>query len=226
MTVYREEEFLLLSGLQHFSFCRRQWALIHIEQQWAENLRTVEGEIMHQRAHNADLSEMRDGVLYTRGMQVFSRTLGMSGACDVVEFHPAPDGIPLRGREGLYLPVPVEYKKGRPKEGDADRLQLCGQAICLEEMLACSIPQGYLYYGETRRRETVPFTGELRTAVTTMAEEMHQLYSRQYTPKVRPSKSCNACSLKDLCLPKLARKGSAAAYIRARLEEVTPCENC
>lgn len=224
--MYREEEFLLLSGLQHFSFCRRQWALIHIEQQWAENLRTVEGEIMHQRAHNADLSEMRDGVLYTRGMQVFSRTLGMSGACDVVEFHPAPDGIPLRGREGLYLPVPVEYKKGRPKEGDADRLQLCGQAICLEEMLACSIPQGYLYYGETRRRETVPFTGELRTAVTTMAEEMHRLYSRQYTPKVRPSKSCNACSLKDLCLPKLARKGSAAAYICARLGEVTPCENC
>ena len=92
-------------------------------------------------------------------------------------------------------------------------------------MLACSIPQGYLYYGETRRRETVPFTGELRTAVTTMAEEMHQLYSRQYTPKVRPSKSCNACSLKDLCLPKVARKGSAAAYSRARLEEVTACEN-
>ena len=224
--MYREEEFLLLSGLQHFSFCRRQWALIHIEQQWAENLRTVEGEIMHQRAHNADLSEVRDGVLYTRGMQVFSQTLGMSGACDVVEFPPDPNGIPLQGRDGLYLPVPVEYKKGRSKEGDADRLQLCGQAICLEEMLVCSIPQGYLYYGETRRRETVPFTEELRTAVASMAEEMHRLYSRQYTPNVRSSKSCNACSLKDLCLPKLVRRGGAAAYIRTRLEEVSPCENC
>ena len=226
MTVYQEEDFLLLSGLQHFSFCRRQWALIHIEQQWAENLRTVEGDILHHRAHDTALSEVRDGILYTRGMPIFSRQLGMSGACDVVEFHPDDAGIALAGRTGTYLPVPVEYKRGHAKEIDADRLQLCAQAICLEEMLVCPIAQGFLYYGETRRRETVAFSADLRAEVAAMAAEMHQLYRRQHTPKVRPSKACNACSLKDLCLPRLLRKGSAVQYIDEHLEEVILCENC
>ena len=139
---YQEDDFLQLSGLQHFRFCRRQWALIHIEDQWAENFRTTDGAILHANAHNGDLTESRGDLLITRDMRVFSRTLGVSGACDVLEFHRGGTGIPLAGREGLWQPFPVEYKRGRPKEHDADALQLCGQAMCLEEMLCCEIPAG------------------------------------------------------------------------------------
>ena len=219
MSRYDEESYLMLSGLQHFPFCRRQWALIHIEQQWSENLRTVEGEILHERAHDDRYFEKRGDALITRGLAVHSAELGVSGACDVVEFHRSPKGVSLHGREGLWLPVPVEYKRGASKQNDADRLQLCCQAMCLEEMLACEVPEGCLYYGETRRREKVPLTPELREQVRDMLAEMHSYYGRSYTPKVKPSKSCNACSLKELCLPKLCGKLSAQAYIRSHLQE-------
>ncbi len=137
---YNEEEYIALSGIQHFLFCRRQWALIHLEQQWAENLRTAEGRVMHERAHD-ESSEMRGGKLTVRGLRIFSRELGVSGQCDVVEFLSSDEGAPLAGREGLFLPYPVEYKRGSSKMTDADRAQLCAQAICLEEMLAVSIPK-------------------------------------------------------------------------------------
>lgn len=150
--IYPEESFLRLSGLQHFKFCRRQWALIHIENQWAENYRTTDGAILHERAHDKDLTECRGDLLITRDMRIFSKNLGVSGACDVVEFHSGSTGIPLDGRCGLWQPYPVEYKRGRPKQDTADALQLCGQAMCLEEMLCCEIPVGALYYGETRHR--------------------------------------------------------------------------
>ena len=129
--IYQEEDFLQLSGLQHFKFCRRQWALIHIENQWAENLRTVDGAILHQNAHNGAFTESRGDMLITRDMRVFSRTLGVSGACDVLEFHRGSAGIPLREREGMWQPYPVEYKRGAPEEHTADTLHLCGQAMCL-----------------------------------------------------------------------------------------------
>lgn len=143
---------MLLSGIQHYAFCPRQWALIHIEQQWEENYFTVMGNIMHENAHDRDFVEKRKNIVITRGMPVFSRTLGVRGDCDIVEFRPDKAGIPLKGREGTYQPVPVEYKRGKPKEHDADVLQLCAQAMCLEEMLVCAVPKGFLYYGETRRR--------------------------------------------------------------------------
>lgn len=216
---YKEEDFLQISGLQHFQFCRRQWALIHLEQQWAENLRTVEGELLHQRAHDASQRERRGELLITRDMRVFSVTLGVSGSCDVVEFKKSETGVPLSGMEGKYQPYPIEYKRGSPRTDHANHLQLCAQAMCLEEMLCCDIPEGALYYGEIRRREKVVFTEELRQEVKAALEEMHQLYQRGYTPKVRPSKSCNACSLKELCLPKLTKKKSVAKYLRERLEE-------
>ena len=218
---YKEEDFLQLSGLQHFRFCRRQWALIHIENLWSENLRTVEGELLHQRAHNAAQRESRGNLLITRDMRVFSATLGISGACDVVEFRKSGSGIPLPGKDGTYQPYPVEYKRGSPRSDDANHLQLCAQAMCLEEMLCCDIPEGALYYGETRHREKVDFTEELRQQVKAALQEMHQLYQRQYTPKVRPSKSCNACSLKELCLPKLMQKKSVAGYLQQHLEDFT-----
>ena len=218
---YAEDDFLNLAGIQHFAFCRRQWALIHIEQQWNENLRTAEGRAMHDDAHDPLFSEKRGGLIVSRGMPVFSRALGVNGVCDVVEFHESPLGVTLSGRDGRWLPVPVEYKRGKPKQSDADRLQLCCQAMCLEEMLLCpEIKKAYLYYGEPAHREAVQLNAVLREKVKSMLCEMHELYRRKYTPRVKPAKSCNACSLKDLCLPKLYRIPSAEKYVKERLEEI------
>ena len=166
----------MISGLQHFRFCRRQWALIHIEQQWAENLRTVEGELMHERAHDESLRESRGDTIITRSLRVYSLTLGLSGQCDVVEFKHSAQGVPLHGHDGLWLPYPVEYKRGKPKDDGCDELQLCAQAMCLEEMLCCTVGSGALFYGDPRRRVSVEFTDSLRREVTEDAAEMHKLY--------------------------------------------------
>ena len=217
--MYRDEDLLPLSGLQHFAFCRRQWALIHVEDQWREDLRTVEGHLLHRRAHDEAARERRGDVLILRGLPIVSYSLGLSGQCDVVEFHLSPEGVPLRGEEGLWLPFPVEYKRGRPKEHRADELQLCAQAMCLEEMLCCAVPAGALFYGEPRRRTEVDFTSELRQSVRDAAGEMHQYFRRGYTPKARPASSCAACSLKDLCLPQLTRRSAVSDYLQKAMEE-------
>lgn len=216
---YEEDDYLILSGLQHFAFCPRQWALIHMENLWAENLRTTEGHLMHERAHNASLRERRGDVIIVRGVSFSSAALGVSGQCDVLEYHADPDGIPLPDTDGTWRPYPVEYKRGSPKDHSADRLQLCGQAMCLEEMLCCDIPEGALFYGETRRREIVLFTDELRQEVGDDLAEMHRLFRKGHTPRVKPSKACNACSLKELCLPKLMRAKSVASYLAQAMEE-------
>lgn len=216
---YKEEDFLMLSGIQHFSFCRRQWALIHIEQQWAENERTVAGELMHRKAHDSYLYEKRGGVIVSRGMPVLSRDMGVSGVCDIVEFQAADDGITLHGQEGQYKVYPVEYKKGSPKDTEMDILQLAAQALCLEEMLSCNIEEGAIYYGEVKRREKVFFSEELKKRVRDSFREMHQLYDKRYTPRVKWSKSCNACSLKDICLPKLGKTPGVKDYILKVLAE-------
>lgn len=218
---FDEEDYLQLSGLQHFAFCRRQWALIHIENQWAENVRTVDGQLMHEHVHDQEARERRGDRLIVRGLAIHSAELGISGLCDAVEFTRNRDGVPLRGQEGLWLPYPVEYKRGKPKEHNADELQLCAQAMCLEEMLCCAVPEGALYYGEPRRRTVVSFTPELRNLVRDSLSEMHHLYERHCTPKVKPSKACNACSLKELCLPRLMSRRSVADYLSAAVEELS-----
>ena len=217
--MFAPEDCLMISGLQHFRFCCRQWALIHLEQQWAENLRTVEGEFLHERAHNEQLQERRGDLLTVRGLRVQSLTLGLSGICDVVEFRQDARGVPLSGKEGQWLPYPVEYKRGVPKQDGCDELQLCAQAMCLEEMLCCEIPEGALYYGEPRRRLRVSLTKELREEVRSDAAQMHALYRRGHTPRVRRTKSCNACSLKELCLPGLQKSGSVRDYLRRHMED-------
>lgn len=217
--MYREEDFHQLSGIQHFEFCRRQWALAYIELQWQENVRTVEGKILHEKAHDTSLAEKRGDLIISRAMPVHSKEIGISGECDVVEFHKSADGIRLYGYEGLYNVIPIEYKRGRPKVSNADRMQLAAQVLCLEEMLCCQIPAGYLYYGETRHREKIEMDEVLRENVIETFKEMHQYYDRCYTPKVKWSKSCNACSLKDICVPSLGRKKSAAEYIRKKITE-------
>ncbi len=220
--MYAEEDYLMLSGLQHFVFCRRQWALIHIEQQWEENVRTIKGELFHSTAHDDSRFEKRGDLIITRGLRIKSAALGVSGICDVVEFHKDKDGINLSGYEGLWKPYPVEYKSGAPKEHNADELQLCGEAMCLEEMLLCKINEGSLFYGETRRRVRVEFTKEMRENVEAFLMEMHQLYKKGYTPKVKMNKGCRACSLNEICLPELDKKESVKAYIEGRIT----CENC
>jgi CRISPR-associated exonuclease Cas4 len=211
--LYKEDEFLQLSGIQHFAFCRRQWALAYIEMQWAENLRTVEGKILHNKAHEKGNREKRGDLIITRAMPVHSRELGISGECDVVEFHRSEKGISVFGWEGNYQVIPIEYKRGKPKENDSDRLQLTAQAMCLEEMLCCEISDGYLFYGEMKHRVKVIFDTKLRQKVSDLFAEMHQYFERGHTPQAKRTKACNACSLKDICLPVLEKKKSAAVYM-------------
>lgn len=218
---YTPDELLPLSGIQHFLFCRRQWALIHIEMQWQDNALTVEGKQLHERVDDPFFVETRRDVVISRSVPVASYTLGLSGICDVVEFTRAAEGVRLPGREGCYLPAPIEYKRGRPKREPVDEAQLCAQAMCLEEMLSIAIPRGFLYYGRTRHREPVELTGELRRLVREAAAEMHAYMSRGYTPRVKISKACRACSLANVCLPDLqARTVAASTYIRQQIEEV------
>ena len=217
--MYNEKDFLQLSGIQHFAFCRRQWALAYIELQWQENVRTVEGRLLHENAHDSAMREKRGDLVIVRAMPVHSREIGISGECDAVEFHRSENGVPISGREGKYMVIPVEYKRGKPKKNDVDALQVAAQALCLEEMLCCDIPYGYIYYGEIRHREKIEFTEELRRKVKDMFAEMNKYYEQRYTPKVKWSKSCNACSLKDICLPVLNKNISVKSYLDNRMKE-------
>lgn len=219
MKHYKEDEYLLLSGIQHFVFCQRQWALIHLEQQWEENYRTVDGNIMHKHAHDDTFHEKRGDVIITRGMAVSSPVLGVSGECDVVEFHKDDSGVEIYGQKGRFSVIPIEYKRGKPKTDSSDVMQLAAQAMCLEDMLCCEIPFGFLYYGETKHRLKVEFSEELRLKTCQTIERMHDLYYRGHTPKVKRTKSCNACSLKNICLPAICGTLSASEYMHRHLDE-------
>lgn len=216
---YDEEDFIMLSGIQHFCFCQRQWALIHIDMLWEENLLTVEGEIMHDKCHDNSIKESRKNIIISRGMPIFSRRLGIHGECDVVEFIKDNNGINISGKDGLYKVYPIEYKRGKPKNDNADILQLCAQAICLEEMMVCTINEGSLFYGETKRRQKVVFTDELRDEVEKDFKLMHQYMKNSHIPKIKPTKGCNSCSLKNLCLPKLLNQKDTQKYILDKLNE-------
>jgi CRISPR-associated exonuclease Cas4 len=176
---------------------------------------------MHKKAHDPYLKEKRKDTLIVRALPISSKVLGISGECDIVEFSKSENGISLYKHRGLYSVCPVEYKKGKSKESDADRLQLTAQAMCLEEMFSTEISCGAIFYGETRKRERVNFSKELREEVRQICQEMHQYYDRKYMPKVKRSKACNSCSLKDICLPELEKTLSVESYIASRLNEDT-----
>lgn len=216
----KDDCYLMISGIQHFSFCRRQWALIHIEQQWAENLYTVEGELMHERVHDEDFHEKRRDLISTANMPIVSERMKVRGNCDIVEFRRCAQGICLQKYDGEYEVFPVEFKHGVPKLGDADILQLTAQAMCLEEMFSCEIPRGALFYGGIRRREEVEFTESLRRKTEDIFREMHKYFQNGYTPKVKWSKSCNACSLKEICMPVLGKKKDVKKYLRDHLNDM------
>lgn len=209
----------MLSGLNHFMFCRRRWALVHIEQLWNENEYTLDGHYMHERVHDASFTESRGSVLLSRGMPVRSTSLNITGVCDMVELHKDPQGVSIQGREGTWRLYPIEYKRGKPNERGADEMQLCAQAMCLEEMFVTEIPEGAVFYGETHRRLPVVFTEELRQMVRASLEEMHQLFERGYTPKAKMTRACKNCSLVELCQPGLSKQVSPSEYVRRMLEE-------
>lgn len=221
--IFHDDELLMLSGIQHIAFCERQWALIHIEQQWAENTRTVEGKIMHRRVDDSHFFESRGDVLISRSVPIISYTLGLYGICDVVEFHVVEKcdlGMVLKNRKGRWEPIPIEYKRGKQKRDKRDEVQLCAQAICLEEMLNTVIPHGFLFYGQTRHRVQINFNIELRNEVRRLAKKMHQIFSTGITPKPIYAKHCRSCSLNGLCLPKLKkRRNSVRQYVNKHLEE-------
>lgn len=201
---------LPLSGLQHLAFCPRQWALIHLEQAWVENRLTAEGRLLHERA---DLPGQvcRHDLRTVRGLLLASRRLGLAGRADVVEFRTEP--------------FPVEYKRGKRKPTDCDLVQLCAQALCLEEMLNCSVPRGAIFYGEPRRRIEVEFTSDLRLRTKGLAAEMHRLYDARETPNAQPGTHCQSCSLVNVCLPQATETASVEwrwnrAQMRSLQEEL------
>ncbi|MFB6468299.1 CRISPR-associated protein Cas4 [Cytobacillus sp. Hz8] len=214
-----EEEYLMLSGIQHFQFCKRQWALIHIEQQWEENVRTVEGQFLHQKADTPFIREKRGNKLIVRAMPIKSRELRITGICDVVEFMKDASGVEINGLEGKYMAYPVEYKRGKPKVNDIDVLQLTAQAMCLEEMLLCRIDLGYLFYNEIKHRIEVPITEIEKSKVKQIVTEMYDFYLRRHTPKVKTGTYCTNCSLQNICLPKLMNKQSVKSYIDGKIRE-------
>lgn len=199
--------YLAISGLQHFFFCQRQWALIHLERQWAENARTFGGRLMHKRADDPFFTEYRGDTLVSRSLPLISNRLQLQGIADVVEFQRlAVGGIPLHSREGLWQPIPVEYKYGQPKPDDTDIVQLTAQALCLEEMFQTAVTAGYIYYGKTRQRVYVEFSEERRMLVQTLCVKMYELLQCGRTPAAEFKKRCKNCSLYHICLPQLAKK--------------------
>lgn len=214
---YTEDDLLSLSALQHLLFCERQCALIHIEQAWAENLFTAEGRIMHERVHTAD-RESRGDVRIEFGMAIRSFRLGLIGKADVVEFHRKPDS--QKGESAAWVPFPVEYKRGKPKKDNCDKVQLCAQALCLEEMLGLEVPNGALFYGKRRRRTDVVFDDELRRATEETAKRLQELIASGRTPKPIYTAKCDSCSLAPMCLPKtLGKKHSIKRYLSGAMRD-------
>jgi CRISPR-associated exonuclease Cas4 len=217
----RDTEFIQLSAVQHYIFCQRQCALAYMEFVWEENYLTAKGHIFHDKVHASGAEKRRD-VLEVRGLRISSERLGVSGQADLVEFHrinSSKKGVKIAGQKGLWALFPIEYKRGKPKQNNADRVQLCAQAMCLEEMLATEIASGAIFYGRNRRREQVDFTPELRNETSAAIAAIHAMFASGQTPRAVYSHKCDSCSLLSLCLPKQSGAGhSATKYLRQMLE--------
>jgi CRISPR-associated exonuclease Cas4 len=211
--MFSEDELLPISALQHLLFCERQCALIHIERLWVENRLTAEGRVLHRNAHEGP-DETRHGVRTTRGLGLRSTRLGLVGVADVVEFRQ------IDGEEGMRRPFPIEYKRGKPKAHNADLVQLCAQALCLEEMFETPVEVGAIFYGEPRRRLEVRFDSELRDLTARTAVRLHALIASGVTPRAVRERKCDACSLLPVCLPEAMTRGSVgvSAYVDQALD--------
>jgi CRISPR-associated exonuclease Cas4 len=196
--------------------CERQWALIHIEKQWQENLLTTQGHFLHEKTDNAFIKEKRSDLIIARSISVVSYTLGLYGVLDVLEFTKSSSSencLKIPHKSGYWRPNIVEYKRGKPKHVACDKVQLCAQAICMEEMHHLRITDGNIFYNQTKHRESVAFDEELRTLTMQMARKMHQLYQAGMTPAAAYQSACKSCSLHEVCLPKLSHV-NVAEYLR------------
>ncbi|MBI4651799.1 CRISPR-associated protein Cas4 [Candidatus Desantisbacteria bacterium] len=210
-----DEEFVMISALSHYMYCQRRCALVHIEQAWVENVFTAEGRIMHDKAHEENF-EIRKNIKIERGIPLRSNELGLNGKADVVEFH--------KDEFDKWIPFPVEYKRGKSKSDNSDKVQLCAQALCLEEILNVKIPCGALFYGQTKRREDVNFDESLRIETKETIKKVYELVMTKITPKAEYSKKCKECSLLEICLPKTFEKRTTVANYLKDIIKSSECE--
>lgn len=217
--MFSEDDLIPVSALQHLEFCPRQWGLMYLENIWDENVLTAEGGLFHERV-DEDQLEIQDELVITRGLRLRSLQYGLVGRADAVEFHRLDDtlsrndqaGVTLKCVPGLWSPYPVEYKRGRPKLSSCDEVQICGQALCLEEMLSTRIDEGAIFYGEPRRRQTIAFSSRLRNHTIELIHKLHKLYRENKIPPGKYSKKCRSCSIISFCIPKVTTKKKSARY--------------
>ena len=210
-STYTDEELIPISALNHFLYCQRRCALIHIERVWVENVFTAEGRVMHERVDREGQRD-RGSVRVEYGLRLVCRKLGLVGQADVVEFHRS-----VRD-SNVWTPYPVEYKRGKPKKDNSDKVQLCAQGLCLEEMYGEKVPEGSLFYGKTRRRQEVAFNAELRQETANVALSLHAMICDRVTPEPIYNKKCEKCSLFDFCMPKICKKKSVKTYLKKMME--------
>ena len=221
---YEDDQMLMLSGIQHYMFCPRQWALIHIEQQWADNRLTAEGQLLHHHVDNPAYRRKNGDTIILRSVHIASHILGLYGISDAIELLPAEspeDAITHSRYAGYWRPYPVEYKRGHRKLNECDEVQLCAQASCLEEMCGIHIPEAALFYHETRHREVVRMNESLRRLTHELSEAMHRTFNSGVTPKAEEHRRCRNCSLLEICTPQLSQKTTVAHYLKKMLNEKT-----
>jgi len=222
--IYSDDDMLMLSGIQHFRFCPRQWALIHIDQQWEDNRLTMEGSMMHQHADDPFYRQKCGGCISLRSVSVASHQLGLYGVTDIVELHPADDecnAVTHPHYPGHWMPYPVEYKHGKPKKNEEDEVQLAAQAMCLEEQYGIRIEYGAIFYAEIRHRVEVAISDELRDTVADCACRMHEIFSSGLLPPIQRGKHCVKCSLNNICMPEMANCTKVSHYLKKNLYEET-----
>ena len=221
---YDDDQMLLLSGIQHYMFCPRQWALIHIEQQWSDNRLTAEGHLLHKTVDNPEYRQKNGDTITLRSVHIASHSLGLYGITDAIELLPSDssvDAITHPRYSGYWRPYPIEYKRGHRKPDERDEVQLAAQVICLEEMYDIHILEAALFYYETRHRDVVTIDEPLRKLTYELSEAMHKTYESGFTPKAEERRGCRSCSLIDICAPELTKKTSVAYYLKKTLNEET-----
>ncbi|MCL4510464.1 MAG: CRISPR-associated protein Cas4 [Bacteroidetes bacterium] len=219
--MFTEDDFFQISALQHYVYCPRQCALIHVEDVWKENVFTVRGDILHEKV-DTDTYESRGTIKTVRGLKIHSFRFGISGRCDVVEFHGKGKGRLLQGQAqvegdlypGTFTIIPVEFKSGEPKDDVSDKVQLCAQALCLEEMLNTSVRLGTFFYAKIRRRVQVEIDGELRRQTEEIIANVRELITSKRTPSAEYSAKCWNCSLEPVCMPKAMNDRKLKMYLK------------
>lgn len=218
--MFNEDDMLMVSGIQHFRFCPRQWALIHLEQQWEDNLLTIEGQLLHKHVDDPFYRQKCGEHITLRSVNIASYKLGLYGISDAIELLPSDDNtytIRHPKYPGCWIPVPIEYKHGKPKKDEVDEVQLAAQAMCLEEMYSIHVSHGAFFYAEIRHRVEVEITPRLKDIVRECSEEMHEIYQKKQIPMASKEKHCEKCSIKNLCLPEINDCGEVSAYLKNNL---------